>query len=108
MQDRPKFQLVDIVRIVGWILDDARDHRPSLDRNLPSGKAPNPDHKSQEAADRQHPERPISMGLEERRELHRSVGAHTSEYFVVRLIANGLSLATERRSRAEPECRVRL
>ena len=96
MQDRPKFQLVDIERIVGWILDDARDDLRGFDRDLPSWEAANPDEKSQGAADRQDPERLISMVFEGYRELHQSVGAHTSEYFVLLLIANGLSIATER------------
>ena len=36
------------------------------------------------------------MVFEEYRELHQIIGAHRSEYFVLLLIANGLSIATER------------
>ena len=86
MQDRPKFQLVDIERIVGWILDDARDDLRGFDRDLPRWEAANPDEKSQGAADRQDPERLISMVFEEYREPHRS--ARRSHVGILRIAAH--------------------
>ena len=58
MQQCPELRVVDVERIVGGVLNQARNHLSGLHGNVPGGKCHVADAEAEHAADGQYPERP--------------------------------------------------